>query len=477
MNPFYSASPGYVLSEKPHFFKFETALRMVLESDQDAKVIFIKPLADEMVIYKKLKTIFPDSKSEASVGDEPEDKVLILTISRNGINPTAKKLFAPADGRKMDNINGNTLSQMIKQNINRNFSFDGYFLLDEDSDLHFINGVSRLFEVEIDNYKITDQIKKLSLLKGMHRVKIMPLDKRPSTIAYTSKLEDFFAFFISLSLPTEPNGTTGEIYPHTWSVEKSIPFLEASFPHSLYYNEAGGYVYSYFYRLLNKSGTPLTAVDDYRGGISKIVQREDKTFVIRYFPMNRGYFTVYDSNYNKIKDFDLDGYPFDMFIGKNGDIYITYLNRNKITVIKSNYFEETWDTSSFSDFPVWNGAIDKKSGDIVLLSGDGKIFVFDQRKNLYRKFNVDASWSASTDLVRYRGGVLVADGIVHVLDPAGDSIKSYDKNGLKLYGSSGNSLFKIPRNFIIVFMQRLKDKIVLTGWDETGMRMLLLTEN
>jgi hypothetical protein len=577
MNPFHLASPGYMLSEKPHFHQFETVLSMVLASDRDVKVIFIKPLADEMGIYEKLKAFIPGSIAEKRTGDAEDDKVVILSIPHSRVDQIKNDFLVPLRDKTSDIFSGKTISHLIKENIKNDFSFDGYFILEKDSKIQFNKDVTGLLDITIDNYKSTEQPQHLSLLKGVHRLKIKFIDKEPFTINNINedKLQDFSARFVTVSKPVdvfssktisrlikenikndfsfdgyfllekdhkvlfnknvaglfditiddykstekaqhlsllkgvhrvkikfvdkEPftinninadrlrefsapfisvseaikltENPATDLYPHTWSVEKSIPYNPDP-AYFFYYNfKDNQYVFSNHSRLLSSSGQPLV-VEDFLP-ISKILQKDDRTFTLRYFLMEYGQLAVYDSNYKKNKDIKLTGHPFDFFFGNNGDLYITYLNRDKITIIKPDYTEEIWDTSFFSDFPIWNGAVDEKNGDIILLSGDRKVFVFDRNRNFQGSFDVATAWSVSPELIRYGGGMIITNGIIHILDPDENSIKSYNKVGHRLYSDKSDSLFIIPSNFTIDFMQGLNGTILLAGRTETGEKKLL----
>ena len=124
-----------------------------------------------------------------------------------------------------------------------------------------------------------------------------------------------------------------------------------------------------------------------------------------------------------------------------------------IAIVHPDYSVKNWDTSSFSEFPIWNGNIDK-NGDFALLSGSGKVFVLDKKRNLYNSFNADASWAIYGYSPRSGGGIIMNDGIIHILDYWDSAVKSYNHKGHRLYNNKGNSLFEIPPDFKMGFMQK-----------------------
>lgn len=258
-------------------------------------------------------------------------------------------------------------------------------------------------------------------------------------------------------------------YPYRWSIEKTVSYNRSVSAHTFYYTGPGRYLYSYYDRLFDDSGQEVTPVKS--GLITREVQRAGKTYVIYAGDIENGLLAVFDSNYKKVKDIKLDGYPFDLFFGASGELYITYLNRNRITILRPDNQIEDWDTASFSDFPIWNGDVDR-NGDIVLLNADQKVFVFDQTRRRYKSFFAGAGWAVATAKIRIGGGLIVTDGIIHILNSRQGTVGSYDKNGDFLFNKLDDSLVEIPPGFNPGFVHRWRDRIVLTSLDDNDKRIL-----
>lgn len=346
------------------FYKYEAAVRLILNSDLDVKVIFVKPLADEVIICERLKAYFPYSVIEERTGDTDEDKFYILSIPHSKIKEA-----------------GSAVPYNEREGSNKN---------------------------------------------------------KPVKV-YTGR---------------------------TWAQEKLVTVpAHLPRPHAFWCAEDDKCLYSYFNRVSDSSG--LMMLSEGAGSVTKFLMRDSSTFELKYLSLSQGLFAVYGADGKKIKEIFLEGYPFDLFFGNRGELYITYLNKNKITIIDHDYSEKTWDTSTFSKYPVWNGTMDEK-GDIILLSGSSHVYIFDRNRKLYSSFITDASWSVYPDLIRNSGGVIALDNIIYVLDPLGKAVNSYNKNGNLLYNYAGYPYFKVPSDLTPDFIQRLNNRIILAGRNDKG---------
>lgn len=341
------------------FYKYEAAVRLILNSDLDVKVIFVKPLADEVSICERLKAFFPYSVMEERTGDTDEDKFYILSIPHSKIKEA---------------VNGH-----VKTNKDK--------------------------PVQVHTNRVWAQEKLVTVPAHLPR------------------------------------------------------------PHAFWCAEDDKCLYSYFNRVSDSSG--LMMLSEGAGSVTKFLMTDGKTYELSYLNLTQGLFTVYGADGKKIKEIPLDGYLFDLFFGNRGEMYITYLNKNKITIIDRDYSEKTWDTSTFSKYPIWNGAMDEK-GDIILLSGGSRVYIFDRNMKLYSSFNVDASWSVYPDLIRNSGGVIALDNIIYVLDSLGKAVNTYNKNGNLIYNHAGYPYFRIPSDFTAVHIQRLNNRIILAGINDKG---------
>ena len=463
MNAFYQNYHGPL--EKPYFYDLETVVKMILDSERDVKIIFLKPLDDERSILHGLTVLFPGAQTIHIPGDIKTDSYDILTITKAEIDRAKPVSLGDSRIGNSEKFDSNALTDLLREAMKNGITYDKNIWLDREVNLILKHNMLGLFDLAIDDRVIDKPVAALFLAKGIHRIKLTTRENQPFSMVELNAAgsKEFSAPVVGGSEAfRRMRMETTEFYPKRLLIARSIKYGGAIYPHAFYYNESGRYLYSVYGKTLDDSGSPVIT-DDGRH-IVKILQKGDRTYVIRSNDvwMISGGLTIYGPDMKLLKDIAFEGCPYDLFLGPRGELYVTLMSSNHIAVVYPDFRVEEWDMSKYSRFPIWNGDVDD-NGDIALLSSDRMVYLFDKNRKPFGSFPVQGSWEIVPYIPRTGGGLAVSKGLIHVLDPYANKVNSYNKNGRRLYNDYGPTILELPQGQKIQFIQKWGGSLALIG--------------